>query len=59
MSAVEAPAPDNDMVAPCDLTILREDDNRLRHCVRPAGHDSPRWPIPAQRKHSDGERDWE
>lgn len=42
---------------PCDMTILRETDNSLRHCTLPAEH--VHRPIPAQRKHSDGTREWE
>lgn len=46
------------LITSCDQTIMREDENRLRHCIRPAGHDHPRWPVPAQRRHTDGDREW-
>lgn len=47
-----------DRMTRCDQTIMREDDNSLRHCTRTTGHDRPDWPFAGERLHTDGERAW-
>lgn len=43
----------------CDATVMRENDNSLRHCTRPAGHVWDFLASPVWRQHSDGKRVWD